>query len=92
MVCNATAVTQAVPTGAGATITAESCAPASGAIDPAETVTVDLCLQNVGAANTVNLVGTLQATGGVTSPSGPRNYGALVAGGVGGLPPLHLHR
>jgi subtilisin-like proprotein convertase family protein len=67
--------------GAGATITSESCAPASGAIDPNETVTVSLCVSNVGSANTTNLIGTLQATGGVTSPSGPQSFGVVVAGG-----------
>jgi subtilisin-like proprotein convertase family protein len=66
----------------GATaLTAESCGPANGAIDPGETVTVNLDLSNVGTANTSSLVATLQATGGVTSPSGPQNYGVVVAGG-----------
>jgi subtilisin-like proprotein convertase family protein len=51
-------------------------------LDPGETVTVNLSILNNGAdgASTTNLVGTLQATGGVTSPSGPQNYGAVVAG------------
>lgn len=62
-------------------ITAEGCSPGNGAIDPNETVTVSLCLVNTGAANTSNLVGTLQATGGVVAPSGPQNYGVVVAGG-----------
>ena len=66
---------------AGATIVSESCTPANGVLDPNETVTVSFCVQNTGAANTTNLVGTLQATGGVTSPSGPQNYGVVVAGG-----------
>ena len=66
----------------GATITAESCQPANGAIDPGETVTVSFGVKNTGTADTVNLVGTLQATGGVTSPSGPQNYGVVVAGGA----------
>lgn len=66
---------------AGATLVAESCTPPNGVLDPNETVTVSFCVQNTGAANTVNLVGTLQATGGVTSPSGPQNYGVVVAGG-----------
>src|SRR6185369_2543915 len=81
VVGNSIAVVQPVIASAGATIVAESCSPADGAIDPGETVTVSLCVQNVGSANTVNLVGTLQATGGVTSPSGPQNYGVVVAGG-----------
>src|SRR5436190_23104702 len=60
---------------AGATITAESFSPADGAINPGETVTVSFGLQNVGDTNTTNLVGILQATGGVTTPSGPQNPG-----------------
>ena len=64
------------------TITAESCAPANNALDPGETVTVNLPVVNDGGsgASTVNLVGTLQATGGVSSPSGPQNYGAVAQG------------
>ena len=82
VISNAEAVDQAVIAGAGATITTESCTPANGAIDPNETVTVSFCLQNIGTLNTTNLVGTLGATGGVTSPSGPQNYGVVVAGGA----------
>lgn len=67
---------------AGSSLTSESCAPGNGVVDPGETVTVSLCLQNAtGAADTTNLVGTLQATGGVTSPSAAQAYGAVVAGG-----------
>ena len=66
---------------AGATLVSESCTPANGAIDPGETVTVSFCVHNTGGANTTNLVGTLLATGGVTNPSGPQNYGVVVAGG-----------
>jgi len=61
----------------GATITAESCSPADNALSPGETVTVDFGLKNAGTAATTNLVATLQATGGVTSPSGPQNYGSI---------------
>lgn len=64
-------------TAAGATITAESCSPADNALSPGETVTVNFGLKNSGTAATTNLVATLQETGGVTSPSGPQNYGAL---------------
>jgi hypothetical protein len=62
---------------AGSTITAESCAPADGGISPGETVTIDFGMKNVGTAPTSNLVATLQATGGITSPSGPQSYGAV---------------
>jgi hypothetical protein len=71
----------AIITSAGATLVTEGCSPNNGAIDPGETVTVSFCIQNTGSSNTANLVGTLQATGGVTGPSGPQNYGVVVAGG-----------
>ncbi|MBC7899455.1 MAG: carboxypeptidase regulatory-like domain-containing protein [Saprospiraceae bacterium] len=66
---------------AAATLVSESCLPANGMIDPGETVTVSFGETNTGGANTTNDVGTLLATGGVTSPSGPQNYGVIVAGG-----------
>ncbi len=72
-------------TSAGATIVEESCSPANGAIDPGETVTISLCVQNLDSPSpdedTEALIGTLQSSGGVTSPSGPQSYGAVVAGG-----------
>ncbi|HEX9670782.1 MAG TPA: proprotein convertase P-domain-containing protein [Thermoanaerobaculia bacterium] len=73
-----TPILQAAP---GATIAAESCGPANGAIDPGETVTVSLPVRNVGTADTVNLVGTLLPGGGVISPGAPQAYGVVVAGG-----------
>src|SRR5206468_8730919 len=57
----------------------ESCA--NGAVDPGETVTMSFGLINTGSAPTTNLVATLQASGGVASPSGPQSYGVLAAGG-----------
>lgn len=79
--CNGAAVP--IISSAGATLVAESCTPANGVLDPGETVTVSLCVQNVGTANTTALMGTLQATGGVTNilPPNPQNYGVVVAGG-----------
>jgi hypothetical protein len=71
----------AIIVSAGATLVSESCTPANGVLDPGEQVTVSFCVQNTGGGNTTNLVGTLAATGGVTSPSGPQNYGVVVAGG-----------
>ncbi len=62
-------------------LTAESCVSTNGAVDPDETVTMNFTLRNVGLANTANLVATLLATNGVTSPSGAQTYGALIAGG-----------
>ncbi len=65
-----------------ATITAESCGSTNGAIDPGETVTVSFALRNTGNAPTTNLLATLLAVGGVTSPSGAQNYGAANTNGT----------
>jgi uncharacterized repeat protein (TIGR01451 family) len=67
---------------AGTSLAAETCTPTNGVIDPGETVTVNFALQNAGTAGTTNLVATLLATGGVTSPSAPRTYGVLAPGGA----------
>lgn len=69
-----------VISGGDTSFTAESC-ELNGAIDPAETVTINFGLSNVGTAGTTNVVATLLATGGVSSPSGPQAYGALAGGG-----------
>jgi subtilisin-like proprotein convertase family protein len=73
---------QNVLAGGTPVITAESCVPANMALDPGETVTVNLPIVNNGGAGatTSNLVATLQATGGVSSPSGPQTYGAVAQG------------
>lgn len=57
--------------------------PVTGGLDAGETVTMIFYLRNIGTVNSTNLVATLLATGGVTSPDGPRTYGALVAGAAG---------
>jgi trimeric autotransporter adhesin len=64
-----------------ASIAAESCSPANGAIDPGETVTVVFGLLNTNAPTTSNLVATLLEGGGVVSPSGPQLYEGLIPGG-----------
>ena len=76
------AITQLGPNifAAGSSLLSES-GPVNDAIDPGETVTVSLKLANNGALDTVNLVATLLPGGGVTSPSGPQTYGALIHGG-----------
>ena len=79
---HATAFASPAITAFNATLNSESCSPANQAIDPGETVTVNLGLKNVGTTDTVSLVATLQATGGVIAPSGPQTYGLLVAGGA----------
>jgi N-acetylneuraminic acid mutarotase len=71
----------AVPAPGTVTITAEGCGTPNGAPDPGETLTVSLPITNNGDIPTTNLTATLQATGGVTSPSGPQNYGAIPPSG-----------
>ena len=66
---------------ATATLLTESCIPANGVIDPGETVTIGLPVKNTGGADTLNTVGTLQPSGGVTSPGASQSYGALISGG-----------
>jgi uncharacterized repeat protein (TIGR01451 family) len=61
-------------------LTLESCS--NNAVDPGEAVTMNFGLINIGTANTTNLVVTLQASGGVASPSVAQTYGALTAGGA----------
>jgi uncharacterized repeat protein (TIGR01451 family) len=63
-------------------LTSESVLPANGTLDAGETVTANFTFTNSGAADTINLVATLLATNGVTSPSGPVAIGALVHGGA----------
>jgi subtilisin-like proprotein convertase family protein len=64
----------------GATLTAESCVPANGAIDPGETVTVSVTVQNDGANATSNLIAALQPTGGVSTTGLTQSYGAITPG------------
>ncbi|MDQ3714370.1 MAG: FG-GAP-like repeat-containing protein [Acidobacteriota bacterium] len=65
----------------GYQITAESCA-VNNAIDPSETVTINVALRNTGARNTTNLTATLLGTGGVINAGAAQNFGALMAGGT----------
>ncbi len=73
-----------VMAGAGTTLTNESCPPTNGAIDPGETVSMELRLTNVGSASTSNLVATLVPNANVLAPSGPQNYGAVAPGATVG--------
>jgi uncharacterized repeat protein (TIGR01451 family) len=59
----------------------------NGAVNPGQSVQVQLNLQNAGNVSTTNLTATLQSTGGVTLPSGSQTYGVLApgAGPVGRL-------
>ncbi len=61
-------------------VVSESCGVPNNFPDPGEQLTVSLPLQNPGSANTGNLTATLQATGGVTNPSGAQTYGAIAPG------------
>ena len=65
---------------AGTALISES-GPVNGVIDPGETVTLLFALRDSTGTNTGNLVATLLATNGVTSPSGPRTYGTLAVHG-----------
>ena len=65
---------------AGAALISEG-GTVNGVIDPGETVTVLFALRDSVGTNTANLVATLLATNGITNPSGPQNYGALVVHG-----------
>ncbi|HUJ08617.1 MAG TPA: proprotein convertase P-domain-containing protein [Verrucomicrobiae bacterium] len=66
---------------ASSNLVSEGCSPGNGAIDPGETVTVGFALQNAGNDTVSNVVGTLLASSGVSSPSGAQSYGALAGGG-----------
>nr|HQU81909.1 carboxypeptidase regulatory-like domain-containing protein [Pyrinomonadaceae bacterium] len=62
-------------------ITSESCTT-NNAIDPGETVSLNVSLRNTGARDTQNLTAILQASGGVTNPSALQNYGVLNVNGA----------
>jgi subtilisin-like proprotein convertase family protein len=66
----------------GTQVVAESFTPFNQAIDPAEQVTVNLCVANAGFANVGNATGTLAASGNVLAPSAPQAFGALPARGA----------
>ena len=68
-------------TAGGQALISEACAPGNGAVDPGESVTVSLVLTNASPDATSAVFASLQSTGGVTLPSGPQSYGALVASG-----------
>jgi uncharacterized delta-60 repeat protein/uncharacterized repeat protein (TIGR01451 family) len=65
---------------AGSALISES-GPVNGIIDPGETVTSLFALHNVFGTNTLNLTATLLPTNGISNPSAPQNYGALVVHG-----------
>jgi uncharacterized delta-60 repeat protein len=67
---------------AGSALMHESFTPPNYIIDPGETVMLLFAFTNSAGNDVSNLVATLLATNGVTSPSGPQtNYGLLIVGG-----------
>jgi uncharacterized repeat protein (TIGR01451 family) len=64
-----------------ASLFSESCLPTNGAVDPGETVTVNLALSDFAEASTTNLVATLLPSASVLDPSGPQTYGVVKGGG-----------
>lgn len=62
------------------TVTEEGCLPANGAVDPGETVTVQLTLRNNVLTPTTNLVVTLLAGNGVMAPGPAQMYGQIAGG------------
>ena len=75
--CCGVAGTPIISAAPPAVMVSESVAPANGAPDPDETVTMSFPLVNVGTGPTTNLVATLLPGGGVNAPSGPQNYGSF---------------
>lgn len=69
--------------GAGFSLSAESCFPTNGAIDPGEVVVVNFALKNFGGVQTTNLAATLLPMGGVLFPTLPQRYGILTGGDAG---------
>ena len=67
--------------------TAESCS-LNNAVEPSETVTLNVALRNTGAKNTTNLTATLLPTGGIINPSAAQNYGALAVNGAAAARPF----
>lgn len=62
---------------AGATITSESISPANGSIDPGETVTVSLRLENVSGLPVTSINAELLTSGGITPVVGTANYNPI---------------
>lgn len=67
---------------AGTSIAAESCAP-NNALDPGETVTLNVTFRNTGAAAAQDLTAALLNFGGVTGAGPAQNFGALPVNGAG---------
>ena len=72
---------QPILVSSGVALVGEGFAPANGAIESGEPVTVSFGLRNIGTANTASLVATLLATGGVSDPSVAQDYGVVTVNG-----------
>jgi hypothetical protein len=70
---------------AGTNLTAESCS-INGAVEPNETVTMNIVLRNAGSRQTTNLTAALAPAGGVVNPSATQSYGALAVGAAAARP------
>jgi hypothetical protein len=69
-----------LPRATGYTLTTNEPCGSANVVYPAETVTVNLAVQNVGGIASTNLVATLLTSNGVVFPSSPRTIGALSPG------------
>lgn len=73
--------TRQLPSVVAVLLTAESCLPTNGVVDPGENVTISFTLTNASAMPLTNLVATLLAGTGVNAPGGPQTYGPMPVGG-----------
>jgi len=73
--------TAAVIEAAGSAIISESFLPSNGAIEDGETVGVVFDLKNTGSVSALSLTGALQASGGITNPTGSVSWGNLAPAG-----------
>lgn len=64
----------------GTTLTLEGCAPANGAVDSLETVTVDVGIRNTTATTTGNITATALAADGVTPDTASQDLGIMSLG------------
>jgi hypothetical protein len=65
---------------AAGALTEENCPPANRAVDPGETVTVELSLRNDGATPTAELQAALEPDAGVIAAPQTQSYGAIAPG------------
>ncbi len=66
----------------GWTVAAENCGAANAAVDPGETVLLNLGIKNLGTATATNVVATLVDGGGVTASGPAQHYGLVPMSGA----------